>query len=319
MGVSDSVSYLPQAPTTGLSGIPGTGDLGLQPAPDPNAPAQNVISYFARRVSNTVSGNIERQLTSRMSVSGGASYGILRFIDNDGLDSNQIGGQVALNRRLSPRSTGSINAQYASYDYVSNPTSFNTRGINLQYTRQLTKALSGSVSAGPQLVSGFEAVPGVYNYAITVQPRAASETVIPVPSRVTVAANVFLSYTKKLTSASLGYSRGVNSGSGVQLGAIGDTVSAGVQHSYGKQWTGAVTANYSHTTGLVYNSTTSTVYGGLQVSRRLTSSLSAFASYTGIHQSIDTTVTSQTAFSGFTQAFAIGISFAPRMTRLGQF
>src|SRR5450756_165064 len=39
MGVSDSVSYLPQTPTIGLSGIPGVGDVGLQPTPDPLAPA----------------------------------------------------------------------------------------------------------------------------------------------------------------------------------------------------------------------------------------------------------------------------------------
>ncbi len=35
-GISDSVSYLPQSPTTGLSGIPGVGDLGSQPIQGPS-------------------------------------------------------------------------------------------------------------------------------------------------------------------------------------------------------------------------------------------------------------------------------------------
>ena len=97
------------------------------------------------------------------------------------------------------------------------------------------------------------------------------------------------------------------------------------------------TANYTHTSGLVQKSGSRgslppgcsiplcrrrqaiLVYGGAQVSRRLSDSLSAFASYNLQHQSIDSSLASQNAFSGFTQTFGIGITFSPRSTRLGQF
>ena len=36
MGLSDSASYLPNSPTTGLEGVPGVGDQGIQPILDPN-------------------------------------------------------------------------------------------------------------------------------------------------------------------------------------------------------------------------------------------------------------------------------------------
>jgi len=94
LGASDTISFLPQSPTTGLSGIPGVGDLGLVPLPDPTLPAQSVLTNYGKRISNTVSGTIERQINGRTSVSGSANYGILRFIGDtssgtQSLDSNQ--------------------------------------------------------------------------------------------------------------------------------------------------------------------------------------------------------------------------------------
>ena len=163
VGVSDSLSYLPQSPTTGLVGIPGVGDIGLQPVPDPTLPAQSILTNYGKRVSNSVSGNVERQLGGRNSVSGSASYGILRFVGSNAtgttnLDSNQLSGEVGLNRRLNPRSSVSLSAQYATFSYQANPTSFTTRGLSLQFTRQLSRTLSLQASAGPQWVNGFGAV-----------------------------------------------------------------------------------------------------------------------------------------------------------------
>jgi hypothetical protein len=328
IGASDSVSYLPQSPTTGLSGIPGVGDLGLQPITDPLVPAQSVLTNYAKRITNSVSGNIERQLSGRTSLSGTGSYGILHFVGNDdgGLDSTQIGGQAGINHLLDHRSSVSANVQYSTFSYTSNTSSFNSRGVNLQYSRQLTKTVSLEVSAGPQWVSGFEAEPvGMFEFlpgsanAFAIVRAAPTTTTVAVPSRLGVATSASLSIARKAMTFSASYTHGVNGGSGVQTGAIADSLSVSAQRTYGRMWAASLTGSYTRTSGLVNDNISSSVYGGIQVTRRLTSTLSAFLSYTGINQSVDSTLAAQNAFNGFTQSFSIGITFAPRMTRLGQF
>jgi hypothetical protein len=315
-GVSDAVSYLPQSPTTGLSGVPGVGDLGLQPAPDPNVPAQLVLTNYGKRLSNTLNGSIERQLNGRTSISGSANYGILRFIGDtgsnssteNGLDSTNISGNVGLNRRLDPRSSGSVSGYYSTFSYTGNLTSFSTKGINLTYSRQLTKTLGASVSVGPQFVSGFEAYP-------------VEKTVISVavPSSVNVAVSTSLTYSHGLLSAVASYSRGTNEGSGLQTGAFSDTVTAGVQRSVRRDWSTSLTGTYTRNTALAVPGATQSVYGGAQVSRRLGSSTSLFVSYTAIHQSTAASLAGSNAFNGFSQVGSIGVSFSPRGARLGQF
>lgn len=329
-GVADSVAFLPQSPTTGLSGIPGVGDLGLQPAPDPLAPAQSVLTNYGDRISNTVSGNVERRITGRTSLSGSGSYGILHFLgnDNSGLDSTQIGGQAGINYQLNHRSSVGVNAQYSTFSYSSNTSSFSSRGVSLQYSRQLTKTMALEASAGPMWVSGFEAepvgtpvhqfVPGSANAFAILRPEATT-AIVTVPSRLTVAASVSLSYSRKSISYAVGYNHGVNSGSGVQTGAISDGVSASAQRTYGRRWAASLTASFTRTSGLVNGNISSTEYGGAQVNRRLASKLSGFISYTAIHQSVDQALAAQNAFNGFSQSFSLGITFTPRLARLGQF
>ncbi len=315
-GLSDSVSFLPQSPTTGLSGIPGVGDLGLQPIPDPNAPSQLVLTNYGKRVSNTVNGSIERQLNGRTSISGSANYGILRFIGDtgsssstdNGLDSTEIGGNVGLNRRLDPRSGVSVSGYYSDFSYSGNLTSFHSTGVSLSYNRQLTKSLSMVASAGPQFVGGFEAYP-------------VEKTVISVavPSSVDMAANASLNYTHRQLSMVVAYNRGINEGSGLQTGAFSDSVTAGVQRTVRRDWSTSLTASYSRTTALAVPGTTQTVYGGVQVSRRLGRSTSLFLSYTAVDQLTAAALAGSNAFSGFSQGGSIGVTFSPRGTRLGQF
>ncbi|HZY72091.1 MAG TPA: hypothetical protein VFE22_03175 [Edaphobacter sp.] len=315
--VSDSVSYLPQSPTTGLSGIPGVGDLGAQPIQGPSVgPAGGALFNNSVNISNSLSGSVERRLTSLTSASGGASWTILRFPgSNEGLDNSQIAGQAGLNHRLDPRDTISVNASYSTFSYGSNiGLTIQTRGINGAFQRVLSRTMSMSASAGPMWIS--------------------SSNSIQVPSRVTVAANLALTYSREFTTAGLTYSRGVNGGSGVQPGALSDNLGAMIGRTYGRDWMTSLSVNYTRTSGLLKSpvgtppvgagflysgGSSETVYGGAQVSRRLSDSLSAYASYNLQHQSVDNSLAAQNAFSGLSQTIGIGITFSPRATRLGQF
>ena len=313
--VSDVVSYLPQSPTVGLSGIPGTGDVGLDPVQNGLEPSQSILSIGNSRLSNSVSGGAERRLDAFTSVSAGASYGILHFLGNGGLDSSQLSGDASINRRLNGRSSASLSASYGTFDYSSlgQGASFDTRGLSVSYQRQISRSLSGSVSGGPEWIS--------------------SSSTLAIPSRLTFTAGAGLSYVVRLYRASISYTRGINGGAGVQPGGISDSVIASIQRPFGTAWSASANIGYARTQGLSDASTPASlalvgltssgnydsVFAGGQVSRRLSRSLSAYASYTALNQSYSQSVASPVALNGIVQSFALGISFFPRSLHLGQF
>jgi hypothetical protein len=319
--VSDSFSFLPQSPTVGLSGIPGVGDVGTVPIPGPSSgPAGGVLTYSGNRIANYLSGDIERRLTGRTSISGAGSWSLLHFIDeNAGLDTRTISGEVAINHRINVRNTTSLSAVYATYDttgifatlppgFPNNSVTYETKGINVSYSRQWTRALATDVSAGPQWIqsSAAQLIPDKLNFYV----------------------NAGAGYTRQLMNYSIRYNHGVNGGSGVQPGAIADNFSASVGRNFGRQWAVSAAFSYSHTTGLLLlfpsaggaiNGATDTEYGTLQVTHGFTRTISGYASYTAQNQSLNRVLSTQNAFSGLSHTFGVGITWAPQSKRLGEF
>ncbi len=319
--ISDTVSYLPQSPTVGLSGIAGVGDIGSLPVQGPSAgPAGGVLSTDGNRISNTLSGGAERLITHNTSISGTGSWSILHFLDNsNGLNWSQVSGEVAINRRLDPRSSVSVNAVYSTFNYgggsgnagsgvVTQP-DIETRGLNLAYERVLSRTLSMSLSAGPQWVS--------------------SSNSTLVPASLNVAASANLSYQRRLTSASVGYTRGVNGGSGVLAGALADSVVGYLGHTYGRRWVTSLTTTFTHTAGLTQlanggsvvpvNEVFETIYGGAQVTRAFGTHFSGYVSFSTQHQTTNLPSGAPNAQLGTSQTFGVGVTYTPRSTRLGQF
>jgi hypothetical protein len=186
---------------------------------------------------------------------------------------------------------------------------FQTRGINVTYQRLLSRTFSVSGTVGPQWVSSSN-----------------SELI---PSTVNVAASASLTYSRRYTNASLYYSRGVNGGSGVLPGAFSNSIGFAAGRAYGRNWVASLNGAYTRTAGLTSLGATSslaptnevyeTVYGGAQVTRRINTNFSGYLSYTALDQTANYSLGAQNALSGTSQTFGIGISFAPRSTRLGQF
>ena len=130
----------------------------------------------------------------------------------------------------------------------------------------------------------------------------------------------------------MSYSRGVNNGSGVLPGALSDGVSGYRGAHLGRNWVASLSAAYTHTSGLTQvtngdslvptNEVFDTVYGGGQVTRRISTHFSGYASYTAQNQSNNNANLLTTPFNvlnGTSQTFGIGITFTPRSTNLGQF
>lgn len=315
-GLSDSVSYLPQSPTAGFSGIPGVGDIGGIPVGGPPLGLQGgLLTYSGSRLNNTASGSVERLFTGKTSASVIGSYTLLHFLNGrEGFDTSDVSGQAALNHRIDARDTVSVGVAYSLFTYgkYEGGLNFATRGINATYTRLLSKSLSLELSAGPQWLSSN-------NKAL-------------IPNSLNASASAGLSYLHGLTSGAIGYAHGIDGGSGIQLGGLTDTFSGNIGHSFGRQWLVSGSGAYSHTTeiakGIVpvnlpvaipLGGTFSTVWGGVQVSHSLSRSFSAYASYTAQHQTYDAVYTGTNAFNGTSHTFGIGITYAPHSLRLGQF
>ena len=318
--VSDSFSFLPQSPTVGLSGIGGVGDVGVVPIQGPSAgPAGGVLTVSGNRISNSLTGSVERMLSGRTSISGSGSWSWLHFLDdNAGLDTSSASGSVSVNYRINALSSTSVSAVYSTYDttgliatlppgYPNNSVTYQTKGINVSYSRQWTRAISTDVSAGPQWIS--------------------SSAAQIIPDKLNFFVNGGVSYGRQMMNYNLRYSHGVNGGSGAQPGAISDNVTGSAGRSFGREWATSATFGFSHTTGLLaldpnavgINGATNTEYGSLQVSRGFTRTISGYASYTAQAQSVNQAISTTSTFSGISHTFGVGITWAPQSKRLGEF
>ncbi|MCL2660086.1 MAG: hypothetical protein FWD64_06160 [Acidobacteriaceae bacterium] len=310
-GLSDAVSYMPQSPTTGYTGIAGAGDLGPITGPA-QGPAGGILTEYGKRVSNGITGTAERKLTASTSINGSSSWQILRFLDATGQDTTEVQVNANLNHRMSARTTVSAGGAYSNFSYGSNLALYNqlglngltydTRSVDVSVQRLMTHNLSVSVSAGPQWISSS-------NAALS-------------PATTTVMASASLSYNRHMTTMGLSYYRGANAGSGVQTGTIQDNISGTVSHSFGRDWQAAATVGYTNSSGLITDPTVyqdlgissgyGSVFGGLQVSRRLSTLLSAYGSYMAISQTSSGISTAPNVFSGTGNIFSVGLTWSPK-------
>ncbi|MEO8735166.1 MAG: hypothetical protein ABI380_01355 [Edaphobacter sp.] len=305
--VDDAVSYLPDSPTTGLSGIPGVGDIGVIPVQIGDEPPQSILTNYATRLGNGLNGSATRKINASWAVNGSASWQILHFFGNVGIDSSEETGSVGPTYRIDGRSSASANATYSYTNdkYFGTSYPFEAEGITLQYQRQVSRFLTVSVSGGPQRTFGSGATSSL------------------IPSSITGVGSASVIYNRLRTSMSVGYARETNSGSGVVLGALTDSISGSLRQQFSRNWQGALTASYSQSSSLSnfagadqnYHST----YGGGQISRRLGREFSAYFSYTAVAQSGNNPGVTSTVFNGLTQVFAAGVTYSPSTIHLGKF
>ena len=293
--VSDSLQYLPESPTTGLSGIAGVGDVGVFPVQTGLGPAQSILTDYSNRLANGLQGSATWQATPSLDLEGSGFWDVLN--GSSEISSDQYGGTFGPNFRIDARNQIGADVFY-SRDAYPNLGSFEIEsyGVNLNYTRAWTRRFSTVFSVGPEETHG--------------------QTNSAIPSQINFAGTISLTYATRTTGFFAGYSRGVNAGSGVIYGSLSDIVTAGANRPLGRDWVLGLNGGYSHNTSLASYSGLlpkfQDEYGAAQLSRRISESLSAFASYTAIHQTTNNVAGVPQVFSGFNNTFSIGITFAPR-------
>lgn len=302
---SDAVSYLPSGATVGLSGVAGVGDLGVPPAQVGPQNGLGILTDYAQRVSNSTTLSVSRRLTGHIAVQGSGSLTLLRFTGNNsqyGLNNTGYSGSGGVTYLIDARSSVNANYSYSHFFFNGTPFAFDTHSGTIGYNRQLRRALSFSVYAGPQVAVSTQ--PGL-NYS----------------SGLGLTAGATLGYQAQLFVYSLNYSRGINSGSGVIAGSTSDSASVTASHQFGRAWNTSGSLSYTRSASLpqlsLYSLNTNALAAAVQVSRSFTRTLSGYGSYALVRQSTSGSVPVNT-FSGLYQVVGFGLTYSPQPIRLSR-
>jgi len=301
---ADSVNYLPETPSTGLSGVPGEGDLGVTPVQIGSDTGQGVLTVYANRVTNTVTGSLQRQITGKTSIFGSGGYTLLRFLgaaSGVALNSDEESGSGGFNHRASERNSFGGNYTYSTFTYSGGSVpGFTSQTASGTYSHQFTRKFGTSLSAGPQFTEiGSQSTQSVSLFVDAVA-----------------------SYAGKQSGGALSFTRSNNSGYGVTVGALSSSVVFTANRSFGRVWRAAATASYTQTSSLpsataLPFSFNTTIFG-VQLSRALGRSFSAYASYTLEDQMHQNRSGAVDVFDGKAQVVAFGLTYSPTSKHLGR-
>ena len=162
---SENVSYSFETPTTGFSGVPGSGEPIGEPGSSP-LPDQTVLTQNTRTLDNFTTLTIAHRLDFATSLNVSGSWGQMRFIDNNGQNSDTLTANAGVSRRLNAHNSISGGYSFSRFDYsgANIATQGNTGQVSysqansaqLGYSRQWNPKISSSVSVGPQWVSSSD-------------------------------------------------------------------------------------------------------------------------------------------------------------------
>jgi hypothetical protein len=263
--LTDNVTYLPQSPTTGFSGIPGIGEIiGIpNPAPSNN---QTILTVNTHTVENTAGGEFDHTISYATTLGFAASYDVLRYPDSNGLNVDNVSGEARLGRRLSGRTTLAGRAVYTRFSYPGTPISLDTGTVYLGVQHRWTRNLSTNVSAGPQKIN------------------SSIDPIVPSSMGYSIEAN--MNYLLRFTTFNATYTHEMNGGSGYYIGAIADVVTGNYTHQFNPNTLFGLTAGYNRTAPLSQQTgVTNSEFGGAQMTWRIANNLIVFANYTATNQS----------------------------------
>jgi hypothetical protein len=297
--LSDSVSYRHEAPTTGFSGVPGTGEPIGGPAPPPST-SQTILTVNTSTVENFANAEFERTLNYATTLNLGGASELLRYPDGNGIDTNSQTANAGLTQRLNARNSLSYRYLFSQYSYPGNnlglaTTTLITNSALFGYLRHWTRQITTNAAVGPEWVEG------------------ANSSVVPSSTR--VSGNASFEDQFRFGSASLNYSHTTSGGGGFLVGGEVDSVSGTFSRQFEKKLTTELSGGYLRTSGLGTQGKINGKYGAAMVTWRLSRYFTAFASYTANDQSSSSSLPSNT-LNQTLQVISLGIGYSPREKHL---
>ena len=112
-GSDDRELHMPQTPTTGFAGVPGTGG----PIGGAGSSSQSILTVNTHSVTNMAMGEYANHLDFASTLNIGGYSELLRFPDGNGLDLDGLQAHAGLTRRLDARNSISGQYVFARYSY----------------------------------------------------------------------------------------------------------------------------------------------------------------------------------------------------------
>ena len=289
--LGDDVSYRPEAPVTGFSGIPGTGEPIGVPSPPPS---QTILTLGTHALNNLAFGELSRVLNPLTSVSVGVNYDSLFFPDGNGLDTNYLSVQSELSRRISRRDSVFGEYIFARFSYPDVNITTDAQVGMAGYEHTFSRRLHINLAAGPGWVTSSD-----------------SELI---PPSTMVNANAGLDYQMRTGSVYVRYDRSTSGGSGYLLGQLSDIVDAGYSREFQRTFTAEVIGGYRRIQPLNKSAIIQSAIGAVQGAWRLGGHLSGFANYTVVAQTSVGPLPAN-AVTGPLQTVSFGIAYMMRAHR----
>lgn len=239
----EQFSLLPESSFgyAGLGGgvsLPGGGSIGLQPG---LTPGDSVLTTRGLRLTNSFLTEADINLDPRSSITVAGGYSQLHYFDNNFLNFGDTILQVGYNHQMTRKDTFAVFYRFSGYRYSGFNQAINDNSFQVSYGRRVTGRLSFQIAGGPDITFVTVPITGT---------AAAAPTSSGKMQELYWSLSSSVQYQLQRTGVSASYSHGVNGGSGVLAGAIGDTASASANRQLTRQVNGGVTFGYSRSTGL---------------------------------------------------------------------
>jgi len=266
----------------GLNTVAGLSNTGPVVLRNSFLPGQGIFTVFGPRLSNSLVAQVNNHLSRRTFFTLVGNYNILHFFQsNSGLiDSSSAGFQTGIGYQRSRRDTFAFVYRFNDLWYTGMPVSIRDNVMEAAYERQVAERLLFQIGAGPEI--SFIHDPTV--------------SLLSSYTRVSWAVDTLIRYqVRREVGVSAGYNHFLSSGSGVFLGSITDRVFVGMDRQLSRAWRMNVTASYARNRNLIplftnnvliapANATFDSVYGGVELRRRIGRDSELFLGYLGRYQ-----------------------------------
>lgn len=197
-------------------------------------PSETINTGPVMRERNAFLGQAEYSFSRRSAITFSGSYGLLHFATSGYFDSTLLEAQAGYDYLLDPSNSIAVLGSFGKINYTGTANAIVGNGNStmdylgaLAYGRKITGRLAFQVAAGPQeIMIGNPG--GVGNFHVLF-----------------ASVNSTLSYERRRGGVSVGYLRGLTGGSGVLLGATGNTFNGSGHYQLTRNWIGSANGGYA--------------------------------------------------------------------------
>jgi hypothetical protein len=246
-------------------------------------PGQGIFTAFGPRLSNATVAQVNNHVTRRTYFTLVGNYNTLHFFNSSLINTSAAGFQAGFGYQRTRQDSIALVYRFNDFWFGVLPISVRDHVVELAYQRQLGQRLLFQIGAGPE-VSFIHDATLVGTPGIT----------LPSTTRTSWSLDTSLQYRLRRTVVQGGYDHYLTGGSGVFLGAITDRAHITYSREVSRVWTASATLSYGHNVNLVplfsqnqnvpANASYDSVYGGLEVQRRVGRDSELFFGYLGRYQ-----------------------------------